>query len=172
LLTDKKFFDGDINYLLAIKKSVSLPILRKDFIIEPYQIYESRAYGADAILLIVGALSDKELETLVDMTHQLGMECVIEIHNEGELCRVLKISDKVRIIGVNNRDLNTMKTDFSVIENLINKIPRDKIVISESGIKSRNDVQKVRRLGVNGILVGTFLMKAENKTRAIKELLF
>lgn len=171
VLTDKKFFRGDIDYLPKIKKAVSLPILRKDFIIDNYQIYESRVYGADAILLIAGALSAQKLSKFISLTHKLGMECLVEIHNESELKKILKISAKIKVIGVNNRNLNTLKTDLSVIENLIDKIPKNKIVVSESGIKSRKDVRRVRNLGADGILTGTFLMKAKDKISAIRDLL-
>ena len=168
LLTDKKFFNGDIINLPKIKKFVSLPILRKDFIIDEYQIYESRIYGADAILLIAGALSKQKLKRFFNLAGELGMDSLVEIHNEKELN---KIPDNAIIIGVNNRDLNTLKTDMSVIENLIKKIPKNKIVISESGIKDKNDIQKIKRLGAKGILTGTALMKSQNKVEYIKDLL-
>lgn len=168
LLTDKKFFNGDIVNLPKIKKAVSLPILRKDFIIDEYQIYESRVYGADAILLIAGALSKQKLEKFFNLAHKLGMESLVEVHNEEELN---KIPDNAIVIGVNNRDLNTLKTDMSVIENLISKIPKNKIVISESGIRDKNDVQKIKKLGAKGILTGTALMKSQNKIEYIRDLL-
>jgi len=171
VLTDKKFFHGDINFLPKVKAAVSLPILRKDFIIDEYQIYESKIYGADAILLIAGALSEQQLEKFIDITHQLGMECLVEIHNKQELVKLSKFIEKIRIIGVNNRNLDTLETNLSIIENLISEIPKNKIIISESGIKNREDVQRVKDLGVDGILTGTFLMKAEDKEKAIRSLL-
>ena len=171
VLTDKTFFKGDISYIPKIKEAVPLPILRKDFIIDKYQIYESKVYGADAILLIAGALTKRRLEGFIDLSNILEMKCLVEIHNEKELKKILEISDKIDIIGVNNRNLNTLKTDLSVIENLREKIPRDKIVISESGIKDINDVERVKKLNINGILTGTSLMKSENKILAIKNLL-
>ncbi len=171
VLTDKKFFHGDINYIPKIKNAVSLPILRKDFIIDEYQIYESKAYGADAILLIAKALTEKKLEKFIDLAHKLRLECLVEVHDEEDLKKVLKFPEKIKIVGVNNRNLNTLKTDLSVIENLMPKIPKDKIVISESGIKSREDVQRIKKLGVNGILTGTSLMKSQDKIKAVKTLL-
>ncbi len=168
VLTDKKFFNGDINALAEIKKAVSLPILRKDFIIDEYQIYESKVYGADAILLIAGALSKQKLKRFIDLSYSLGIECLIEIHNKKELNKIPK---NARIIGVNNRNLDTLKTDLSIIENLIDKIPQDKIIISESGIKNRDDVERIKKLNVKGILTGTSLMKSKNKIETIKNLL-
>ncbi len=171
ILTDKKFFNGDIEEMPKIKSAVSLPILRKDFIIDEYQIYESKAYGADAILLIARALSKQELERFIDLAHSLSLECLIEIHDEQELQKVLEISEKVKIIGVNNRNLDTLKTDLGIIEDLMRKIPNDKIIISESGIENQEDARKVKRLGVNGILTGTSLMKSKNRMLAVKNLL-
>lgn len=171
VLTDKTFFHGDINYLPKVKDAVSLPILRKDFIIDEYQIYESRVYGADAILLIAGALSIQKLEKFIDLTHKLGMECLVEIHNKSDLKKILKIINKIKVIGINNRNLDTLKTDLSVTENLIAKIPENKILISESGINDRKDVQRIRELGANGILTGTAIMKTKDKISAIKSLL-
>ncbi len=171
VLTDKKFFHGDINFLPQVKKLISLPILRKDFIIDEYQIYESRAYGADAVLLIVAILTTKKLEKFIDLAHKLGMECLVEVHNKKELEKISKLKDKIKVVGVNNRNLNTLKTDLSVIESLIDKIPKDKIVISESGVKNREDVLRLKNLGVNGILTGTSLMRSEDKKEAIKNLL-
>lgn len=168
VLTDKKYFHGDINSLLKVKNAISLPVLRKDFIIDEYQIYESRAYGADAILLIAGALSKHKLKRFLGLANSLGMECLIEIHNERE---IKKIPNNARIVGINNRDLNTLKTDFSVIENLRYKIPKNKILISESGIKDRKDVQRIKKLKVNGILTGTCLMKQQNTEKAVRNLL-
>jgi len=171
VLTDKKFFYGNINFIPKIKSAVSLPILRKDFIIDAYQIYESKAYGADAILLIAKALTEKKLEKFIDLAHKLGLECLVEVHDKEDLNKILKLSDKIKVIGINNRNLNTLKTDLLVIGNLMPKIPKDKIVISESGIKDRKDVERIRKLGVNGILTGTSLMKAENKVLAVKSFL-
>lgn len=170
VLTDKKFFHGDINFISKIKNVTSLPILRKDFVIDKYQIYESRVYGADAILFIVGALTKEDLEKFMDLTHKLDMEALVEVHNEEELNKILEL-DKVKVIGINNRNLNTLETDLSVVENLMGKIPKDKVVISESGIETRKDVEKVRKLGVDGILTGTSLMRSRDKISTIKKLL-
>lgn len=171
ILTEKEFFHGNIDYLKEAKSSTNLPILRKDFIIDEYQIYESKAKGADALLLIVGILKKEKLERFIDLTHELEMECLIEIHDEEELNKISGLIDKINILGVNNRNLNSLEIDFSVIKNLIEKIPKDKIIISESGIKNKEDIQRKRSLGAKGFLIGTSLMKSENKKEAIENLL-
>lgn len=169
VLTDEKFFQGSLSYLTGVKNSVNLPILRKDFIIDPYQIYEARSAGADAILLIAALLSSEEMQYYLDLAYELGMECLVEIHSENELEKVLKTS--ARIIGINNRDLATFKTSLEITHKLRPMIPAEKIVVSESGIKSRREVDKLIKEGIDAILVGETLMKSDNIAAQLKALL-
>jgi len=169
VLTDEKFFRGSLSYLTDVKKSVNLPILRKEFIIDSYQIYEARSAGADAILLIAALLSVKEMQNYLDLAGELGMDCLAEIHSEAELKQVLQTN--AHIIGINNRDLATFKTDLGTTLRLIPMIPAEKIVVSESGIKSRADVEKLMKEGVDAILVGETLMKSDDISAKLRELL-
>lgn len=158
VLTDEKYFQGSIDHLAVIRKQVKLPLLRKDFIIEPYQVYQSRACGADALLLIAAILSQEQLKELLLLSHSLGLKCLVEVHNEGEVEQALLSG--AEIIGINNRDLNTFTTDIKTTHRLLPLIPPGRIVVSESGIKSRSDVEKLRGWGVNAILVGEALVTA------------
>jgi indole-3-glycerol phosphate synthase len=171
VLTESKYFKGSLNHLKDIKAALDkrLPLLRKDFIFDPYQIYESRAYGADSLLLIVAILSSWKLARLISLTRQLGMECLLEVHNEAELEIALKSS--ARIIGVNNRDLSTFVVDVNTTRRLRPLIPADKIVVSESGIKYRSDMKKLRKWGVDAVLIGEALMSAPDIAARMKELL-
>lgn len=169
VLTEERYFQGRIDYLKEIKDAVSLPLLRKDFIFDEYQIYESRAAGADAILLIASILEKKEIEEFRILSHSLGMSCLVEIHNEDEMEKVL--STKAKLIGINNRDLKTFKTDIKITLNLAAKIPEDRTVVSESGINSYNDVDLLKRRGVHVFLVGEALMREKDIGRKLKELM-
>jgi len=169
VLTDEKFFQGNLSYLTDVKKSVNLPILRKDFIIDAYQIFEARSAGADAILLIAALLSKEEMQRYLDLAGQLGMDCLVEVHTEAELKKVLQTN--ANIIGINNRDLATFKTDLGTTLRLRPMIPAEKIVVSESGIKSRADVEKLKKEGVDAILVGETLMKSDDISSKLRELL-
>lgn len=169
VLTDEKFFQGSLSYLTDVKKSVNLPILRKDFIIDTYQIYEARSAGADAILLIAALLSKEEMQHYLELAGELGMECLVEVHSEAELKKVLQTN--AHIIGINNRDLATFKTDLETTLRLRPMIPAEKIVVSESGIKSRADVEKLMKEGVDAILVGETLMKSNDMSARLQELL-
>ncbi len=169
VLTDEKFFQGSLSYLTDIKKSVNLSILRKDFIIDLYQIYEARAAGADAILLIAALLSRDEMQHFLEVAKNLGMECLVEVHSESELIKVLKTS--ADIIGINNRDLATFKTDLETTFKLRPAIPDGKIVVSESGIKTRADILKLMEHGVHAVLVGETLMKSDDIAIKLHELL-
>ena len=169
VLTDEKFFQGNLSYLTDVKKSVNLPILRKDFIIDAYQIFEARSAGADAILLIAALLSKEEMQRYLDLAGQLGMDCLVEVHTEAELKKVLQTN--ANIIGINNRDLATFKTDLGTTLRLRPMIPAEKIVVSESGIKSRADVVKLIKEGVGAILVGETLMKSDDISAKLRELL-
>ena len=169
VLTDEKFFQGSLSYLTDVKKSVNLPILRKDFIIDAYQIYEARSAGADAILLIAALLSKEEMQRFLDLAKELGIDCLVEVHSEAELKKVLQTN--AHIIGINNRDLATFKTDLGTTLRLRPMIPAEKIVVSESGIKSRADVEKLMKEGVDAILVGETLMKSNDMSAKLQELL-
>jgi indole-3-glycerol phosphate synthase len=169
VLTDEQFFMGSLSYLGDIRNAVDIPLLRKDFIIDPYQVYEARLYGADALLLIVSALRQEILKELLDLTHSLGMNVVVEVHNEEELERALDAES--RIIGVNNRDLRTFDVDLGVSARLSRKMPAGIIAIAESGISSGEDIKKLREQGVHVFLIGETFMKAHDPGVALKNLI-
>jgi len=169
VLTEANYFMGSIEHLAAIKEAVGLPLLRKDFIFDPYQVYESRAYGADALLLITAILSQEQLKEFVSLSHSLGLRCLVEVHNEGELERA--VLSGVEIIGINNRDLNTFTVDIATTRSLRPLIPQERIVVSESGIKSKGDIGKLRKWGVDAVLVGEALVTAGDVRAKMKELL-
>jgi indole-3-glycerol phosphate synthase len=171
VLTETKYFLGSLEYLKDIRGvlgSRQPPLLRKDFIYDPYQVYESRAYGADAFLLIAAILTPVGLAELLGLGRELGMSCLVEVHNEDELNSVLYSS--ARIIGINNRDLKTFKVDIGTTLRLRALIPPDRIVVSESGIKSKEDVGKLRNCKVNAVLIGEALITAPDIGAKIKEL--
>jgi len=168
VLTDEDFFQGSLAYLTAIREAVDLPLLRKDFVIDPYQVYEGRAGGADAILLIVAALSDAQLADLQALTSELGMSALVEVHNEGEMERALRLGAK--LIGINNRDLRTFDVDLGTTARLAGMVDEDVVLVAESGIFSAADAREMGRLGADAILVGEALMKAPDTvslTRAL-----
>jgi len=172
VLTETRYFHGSLNYLQDIKNALTtnrIPLLRKDFICDPYQIYESRAYGADGLLLIAAILELEKLQELLRISHELNMSCLVEVHNESDLEIALK--SEAKLIGINNRDLSTFTVDLATTERLRPLIPRDRIVVSESGIKERNDIEKLRQLGVNAVLIGESLMSAPDIAAKMKELL-
>jgi len=169
VLTEANYFMGSIDHLAAIREVVKLPLLRKDFVFDPYQVYESRAYGADALLLIAAILSQKQLEELVSLSRNLGLECLVEVHNEGEVEKA--VLSEAEIIGINNRDLNTFTVDIDTTHRLRPLIPQKRIVVSESGIKSRKDIEKLGKWGVDAILVGEALVTAGDVLAKMKELL-
>ncbi len=170
VLTESRYFGGSRQDLEAIRhKLPNTPLLRKDFILKPYQILESRAWGADAVLLITAILDDDELEKLLSLSHTLGMQCLVEVHNQKELKRTL--SHNIKIIGINNRNLDTMAVDINVTKKLRPLIPPGRIVVSESGIKGRGDVQKLREWKVDAVLIGEALVTASDVAAKIKELL-
>lgn len=169
VLTEENYFKGSIDHLAAVRNVVELPLLRKDFIFDPYQLYESRAYGADALLLIVAILSQEQLEEFISLSHSLGLKCLVEVHNEGEVEKALLSG--AEIIGINNRDLNTFTVVLDTTYRLRSLIPKEKIVVSESGIRNRKDIEKLRKWGVNAILVGEALVTANDVLTKMKELL-
>jgi len=168
VLTDKKFFKGSLDDLRKVRDTVDLPLLRKDFMIDPYQIYEARCSGADAILLIVAALSAAQLTELRSVASTLGLHTLVEVHNEGELKTAIDI--KSEIIGINNRDLKTFNVDLQTSVNLKKLIPEGILTISESGIHSIDDIRLLQAQGINSFLIGESFMKAENPVQKIKEL--
>jgi indole-3-glycerol phosphate synthase len=169
VLTEVNYFKGSIDHLAAIREVVKLPLLRKDFIFDPYQVYESRAYGADALLLIMAILSQEQLKELLSISHRLGLKCLVEVHNETEVERALLSG--AEIIGINNRDLNTFAVDINTTGQLRPPIPRQKIVVAESGIKSRRDIEKLMDWRVNAALIGEALVTANNILTKMKELM-
>ncbi len=169
ILTDKKFFQGDIAYLKTVREIVNLPILRKDFIIDKYQIYESVCAGADSVLLIAQLLSEKELREFSRLCAQLNLDAVCEVHNQEDLDKVLR--QDLEIIGINNRNLETFKEDLQVSAQLIKRIPKGKIIISESAIKSSEDVEYLQGLGVNAVLIGEAFMRSKDIEAKLRELM-
>ena len=168
VLTDRQFFHGEPEYLQQAREACGLPVLRKDFMIDPWQVYESRLMGADCILLIVRALGDAQMAELAGTASDLGMDALLEVHDQEELERALAL--KPPFVGINNRDLNTFHTDTSTTLALKARIPADCLVVTESGIRSREDVQKMRSHGVHGFLVGETFMRANDPGEKLKEL--
>ena len=165
-LTEPYFFLGSDEYLKDIKKNVSIPVLRKDFIIDEYQIYESKVLGADIILLIVAILDDIKLKEYIDLAHSLGMSCLVETHNEDEINRAVKAG--ALVVGVNNRNLKDFSMDYSLSLRMREKYP-NLIMISESGLRDKEDVRKVKEAKANGCLIGESLMRSDNITKTLKE---
>jgi indole-3-glycerol phosphate synthase len=159
VLTDRKFFQGDLRYLADVRKAVSVPLLRKDFILEEIQIIESAAMGADAILLIVAALSQDDLVALQEVAHKCRLDALVEVHTEEELERA--VAADAQIIGINNRDLATFTVDLSVTEKLSAAVPEEILLISESGIRTAADIARLRTCRVDAVLVGEALMRGE-----------
>jgi len=170
LLTDRQYFKGDIKYLTEIRDILTIPILRKDFIIDPLQVYEARAFGADTFLLIAAILEQSQMEDLLGLGRELGMEPLVESHNEEELIKTVAAGSK--IIGVNNRNLHNFKVDIALSETLFSKIPADAISVAESGIHSLEDAVRVHNAGFSAVLIGESLMRAglENCGEMIEKL--
>ena len=169
VLTDEKYFRGSLKYLKNIRAEVDTPLLRKDFIVDPYQVYETRLFGADALLLIVAALDQRNLKALLELTHSLQMNAIVEVHDAEELDRALEAD--ARIIGINNRDLRTFDVDLNVSIDLSKNVHGDKIVIAESGIGSIGDIDRLRAEGVHVFLIGETFMKAADPGKKLKELI-
>jgi len=170
VLTDKDFFQGSLDYLRDIKQSVPMPVLNKEFMVDEIQFYEARAYGADAVLLIVAALERQQLIDFNAFARGLGMDVLIEIHHERELDRVLERVPEARMIGINNRDLKTFTTDPGVTLRLAKRIPVGKLIVSESGIHQRADVVQLVEAGIHAMLVGESLIRADDIGDKIREL--
>lgn len=171
VLTDKDFFQGDLRYLADIKKNLPLPALNKEFMVGDVQFYEARAHGADAVLLIVAALERRQLIDFHALASELGMDVLFETHHERELDVVLEWVPAARMIGINNRDLKTFTTDLGVTFRLAKRVPADKLIVSESGIHSRQDVMRLVEGGVHAMLIGESLIKAEHTGDKVRELL-
>ncbi len=172
VLTEARYFQGSLDHLRDIRETLGdkrLPLLRKDFLYDPYQIYESRVYGADSLLLIVAILTPEKLEELFELSHELGMSCLVEVHDEAEL--EIALRSQARVIGINNRDLITFTVDLTTTKRLRPLIPQDRIVVSESGIKNRDDIEKLRKWHVDAVLIGESLISAPNIAAKMKELL-
>ncbi len=168
VLTDRDFFQGSEDYLIAARAACTLPVLRKDFIIDPYQVYEARAMGADCILLIVSALEDSALATLAALADELGMDVLVEVHDHAELMRALPLNTE--LIGINNRNLHTFETSLNTTIELLSDIDSARLVVTESGIHSHEDIALMREHGVNSFLVGEAFMRAEDPGARLKEL--
>ena len=169
VLTESRFFQGNLAYLGLIRKAVKLPLLRKDFIIDEYQIHEARAAGADAILLIAACLEKQQIEDYLAIAHQLGLDVLVESHTYKELDKSLHAG--ATLVGINNRDLTTFTVSLQTTLDLLKDIPDDRIVVSESGIRTRDDVAKLHQAGVDAVLVGESLMREKDIGKKVKELL-
>jgi len=170
VLTDNEFFKGGGPILELARKACSLPVLRKDFIIDPYQVYETRVLSADCMLLIVSVLTDEQLDTLYQLGKELNLDILVEVHDETEMQRALKLEPT--LLGINNRNLHTFEIDLNTTLRLLEKIPQECLVVTESGIHSQEDVQKMRENDVNLFLVGEAFMRAPDPGQKLKELFF
>lgn len=180
VLTDQHFFQGADEYIAQVKQQVSLPVLRKEFIIDFYQVYESRVLGADAILLIVAALDDNDLVIFASAAKELGMDVLLEIHGLAELKRVLALEAQLvaqnnplrfDLIGINNRNLSTFVTDIQVSLTLLHHIPASKFIVSESGISEQEQINRLLKAGIDGFLIGETLMRARSPGHALQQLM-
>lgn len=169
VLTEEDFFAGNPLYINEVKKLVAFPVLRKDFILEAYQVYESRYLGADAILLIADLLAKDKLIELMRLADELGMDYLIEVHDEKELKKAISL--KAPVIGINNRNLHNLEVDFKTTEKLFTLVPRDRIVVVESGIKNYQDVLFLKILGASAVLIGTAFMEAEDIKSKVEEVM-
>jgi indole-3-glycerol phosphate synthase len=170
VLTDSEFFQGSTAYLEQARAACNIPVIRKDFIIDAYQIYEARAMGADCILLIVSALSNESLRLLYDVARDLGMDVLIEVHDEDELKTALPLG--ADLVGINNRNLRTFETSLNNTIDLLDMIGDDRIVVTESGIHTPQDIELMRKHGVNSFLVGEAFMRAEDPGQQLRNLFF
>jgi indole-3-glycerol phosphate synthase len=169
VLTEKRYFQGDLAYLGSIRQAVGLPLLRKDFIIDEYQVFEARAAGADAVLLIAASLERRQLEDLLGTAAELGLDVLVESHTPRELDKTLLAG--AMIVGINNRDLTSFTVSLDTTFSLLRDIPDDRTVVSESGIGTRDDVVRLRQAGVDAVLVGESLMREQDIRKKVKELL-
>jgi len=168
VLTDKRFFGGHVLHLAAVRSAVNLPVLRKDFIVDEYQVYESRYHGADAILLIARILPKDKIKSFMLLAKKMGMDVIVEIHDEADLEKALLCN--ARIIGINNRNLDTFSVDIENTNRLASKMPKEIIKISESGIKDRNDILKLKKIGLDAVLIGETFLVAKDIALKVKEI--
>ncbi|MCS6927023.1 MAG: indole-3-glycerol phosphate synthase TrpC [Candidatus Binatia bacterium] len=169
VLTEERFFQGSLTHLSLIREQVNLPLLRKDFVFDPYQVYEARAFGASAILLIVAILSGQQLAELYELARTLALDCLVEVHDESEL--ELALAHHVSLIGINNRDLRTFQTTIATTERLLRLIPPEIPVVSESGLSHPEQLMRLEARGVRGFLIGETLMAAPDPGAALRALL-
>ncbi len=169
VLTDAPSFQGKADFLTASREACALPVLRKDFMYDPYQVYEARAWGADAILIIMAAVDDEAASALNKAAHDLKIDVLVEVHNEAEMKRALRL--ETRLLGINNRDLQTFETNLEVSERLAKLAPKNRIIVSESGIGGREDVLRMARANIFTVLIGESLMRKEDVRAATYELL-
>ena len=169
VLTDMPYFQGHDQFLQDIHEAVRIPLLRKDFMVDPYQIFESRTLGADCILIIMAALNDDTAKELFDITMELGMDALIEVHDQEELDRAIALNPQM--IGVNSRNLKTLEVDIQVAHDLIRQIPESTLKVAESGIGNHNDIKSLQSVGAQAFLVGESLMRQKNIAAATKNLL-
>jgi indole-3-glycerol phosphate synthase len=169
VLTDAPYFQGEDSHLVAARQACDLPVLRKDFMLDSYQILESRALGADCVLLIMACLDDEIAEEMAGVARQYGMDVLVEVHDEKELDRALKLD--APLIGINNRDLRTLRTDLAVTRRLAPRIGRDRIVVCESGLKTAEDLAQMTQVGAQAFLIGESLMRQDDVAAATRALL-
>lgn len=168
VLTDEQYFQGSDDYLQEARAACSLPVLRKDFLVDPWQVYESRALGADCVLLIVAVLQREQLQELEGLAREAGLDVLVEVHNEAELENAL--TTQARLIGVNNRDLHTFTTDLGTSERLRDGVPSDRLMVTESGIHTAEDIARMRSVNINAFLVGEAFMRQDDPGRALQSL--
>jgi indole-3-glycerol phosphate synthase len=168
VLTEEAHFGGSLEDLREARGASELPVLRKDFTIDPYQLYESKAAGADAVLLVVGAMGDRELVQLYREAHSLDLDAIVEIHDEEELERALEVDADV--LGINNRDLEDFSVDIQRTFDLLSDVPAGKVVVSESGIRTREQIEELEQVGVDAVLIGEALMRSADPEVAVREL--
>jgi indole-3-glycerol phosphate synthase len=169
VLTEAEHFLGSLDYLTAVKETVSIPVLRKDFIFDPYQVYESAAAGADVLLLIAAMLTAAQLKRLHGLTADIGLASLVEVHNEAEMKRAIEAG--AGIIGINNRDLRTFEVDLGVTEKLAPLAPPEAVIVSESGVRTREDIRRLADAGIDAVLVGETLITCQDIPGTIRELL-
>lgn len=170
VLTDRDYFQGHESYLIEARNACALPVIRKDFLVDPYQIYEARTLNADCVLLIVSALSDMQLQDLEGLAHELGMDVLVEVHDEAELHSALRL--KTPLLGINNRNLRTFEVTLDTTLGLLQQVPADRLLVTESGILTPDDVSLMRRHQVHGFLVGEAFMRAPEPGEELQKLFF